>query len=83
MGRDGKPNAQRLEVLKICCRWQLNLPRIPPDERLRELHARNLVGPAVSCRRPSFLGGRYEWTDHQAFDPNRDNRHFERGSFCA
>jgi hypothetical protein len=39
-----------------------------------------LSGPAVSCRRrPSFFGGRYEWTDHQGFDPNRDNRHFWRG----
>ena len=45
--------------------------------------ARDLVASAVSCRRPSFLDGQYEWTDHQAFDPNRDNRHFERGSFRA
>src|SRR5882757_9144605 len=23
------------------------------------------------------------WTDHQAFDPNRDNCHFKRGSICG
>ncbi len=30
-----------------------------------------------------FFGGRHEWTTHQAFDPNRDNRDFGRGSFGA
>jgi hypothetical protein len=45
--------------------------------------ARDLVGSAVSCRRPLFLGDRYDGTDHQAFDPNRDNRHFKRDSICG
>jgi hypothetical protein len=26
------------------------------------------------------MSDRYDGTDHQAFDPNRDNRHFKRGS---
>jgi hypothetical protein len=39
---------------------------------------RDLVGPAVSCRRPSLISWMIDidGTDHQAFDPNRDNRHF-------
>src|ERR1700686_1078635 len=37
--------------------------------------ARDFVGSAVSCRRRSFfLSDRYDGTDHQAFDPNRDDR---------
>jgi hypothetical protein len=46
--------------------------------------ARDLVGSAVSCRRPSFfMSDRYDGTDHQAFDPNRDDRHFKRDSICG
>jgi len=46
--------------------------------------ARDPVGSAVSCRRPSFfMSDRYDGTDHQAFDPNRDDRHFKRDSICG
>ena len=29
------------------------------------------------------MSDRYDGTDHQAFDPNRDNRHFKRDSICG
>jgi hypothetical protein len=46
--------------------------------------ARDFVGSAVSCRRRSFfMSDRYDGTDHQAFDPNRDDRHFKRDSICG
>ena len=46
--------------------------------------ARDFVGSAMSCRRRSFfMSDRYDGTDHQAFDPNRDDRHFKRDSICG
>jgi hypothetical protein len=63
----------------------LNLPRVTQDERLTGIawpvtlsaRRRRAAGP------PYFMDDRYDGTDHQAFDPNRDNRHFKRGNICG
>jgi hypothetical protein len=45
--------------------------------------ARALSGRRCRAAGLLFVGDRYDGTDHQAFDPNRDNRHFKRGSICG
>jgi hypothetical protein len=57
---------------------------VPPDERLTGI-AWPVTLSARRCRAAGllFVGDRYDGTDHQAFDPNRDNRHFKRGSICG
>jgi len=65
--------------------WPLNLPPVTADEGLTgitwpvTLSARlgRTAGP------PYSMGDRYDGTDHQAFDPNRDDRHFKRDSICG
>jgi hypothetical protein len=61
-----------------------------PVERVARSARRTLNGNCMPvtlsgrrCRAAGspFFGSRYEWTDHQGFDPNRDNRHFWRGGF--
>ena len=45
---------------------------------------RDLVGRRCRAAGPPLsMDDRYDGTDHQAFDPNRDNRHFKRGSICG
>jgi hypothetical protein len=63
----------------------LNLPRITPDERLTGIAwpVTLLAGGVVPPTLPYLMDDRYDGTDHQAFDPNRDNRHFKRGSICG
>jgi hypothetical protein len=84
----GRANAQRATAgapkNSLPTAWPLNLPRVTPDERLTGIAwPVTLSGSAVSCHRLPVLSDRYGGTDHQAFDPHRDNRHFKRGSICG